>query len=203
MLAHMMLKLLLRQLVALSLLWAGWSANAADLPLACLKTLNVQSRGYELSGQTVSCRLTELRRAHLFSAINSLPETGEIDGQVLAQELLRLEAILANSTQRRDWGSLANAFTGNTLASIGLASCIGPMVPECALAALGKVLSLLGMIDAVNSEAERIEMAGSLQKAIARIRLENQDKKTSSKMLKDRLISEFGMLCNEVRKYCL
>ena len=73
----------------------------------------------------------------------------------------------------------------------------------CAAAAVGKILSLVGLIDSSQSEADKAKFAGELRNEIAAKRKAIQNKKSPAKALRDRMVSEFTQLCSDVQKQCL
>jgi hypothetical protein len=174
-----------------------------SLPTQCLKSFPVKDKPFSSGQQTMSCVQTELRRGELFVKINSLGETGEIDGATLAKDLAAVEARLAKEEASNNWVGLTGAITGNFLATIGLSACLETAGAGCAVTAVGKILAIVGVIDSATSESDKASSASSLRKEIESIRKKNQGKKSSSKALRDRMVSDFTQLCDEVQKQCL
>lgn len=178
-------------------------AQAADLPAQCLKSFKVQDKSFTTGKATMSCKLTEIRRGELFEKINAMSETGEIDGNAVAKELASAEARLEKEEKNKNWVGLSAAISGNFLATIGLSSCLPGNAAGCAVAAVGKVLSIVGMIDSGKSEADKIKFTADLRKDIAAIRKAIENKKSPAKALRDRMIAEFTQMCDDVQKQCL
>lgn len=178
-------------------------AQAEDLPARCLKSFNVQDKSFSTGTATMSCKLTEIRRGELFEKVNSMSETGEIDGKVVAKELANWEARLEKEEKSKNWVGLSSAISGNFLATVGLSSCLPGSVAGCAIAAVGKILSIVGVIDSAQSEADKIKFTGELRKDIAAKRKEIENKKSPAKALRDRMIKDFTQMCDDVQKQCV
>lgn len=178
-------------------------AQAADLPAQCMKSFKVQKKGFTTGTATMSCELTEIRRGELFEKINAMSETGEIDGNALAKELASWDVRLEKEEKSKNWVGLSAAISGNFLATIGLSSCLPGNVAGCAVAGVGKILSVVGVIDSANSEADKIKFTAELRKDVAAIRKAIENKKSPAKALRDRMIAEFTQLCDDVQKQCL
>lgn len=188
---------------SLALFWCASSFAQAGLPKQCLQSFNVKDKPLVFAAANTSCRTAEARRGELFTKINSLADTGEIDGAGLSKDLAALESKLEKEQNSKNWVGLTGAVTGNALATIGLATCLETSGAGCALAVVGKVLAIVGVIDSATSESDKSAFATSLRKEIEAIRKKNQDKKSPAKQLRERLISDFTQLCDQVQKQCL
>lgn len=129
--------------------------------------------------------------------------TGEIDGKDLARQIAALEQKLEKEEKDKNWTGLAGAVTGNFLATVGLSSCLETAGGGCAVAAIGKVLAIVGVIDSASSEAEKTKKAAELRKELGSLRASVESKKSSAKALRDQLVKEFTQLCEDVQKHCL
>lgn len=175
----------------------------SELPPHCLQSFSIKDKSLVIGAATMSCRTAELRREDLFRTISKLKATGEIDGAVLAKDLASIEAKLKAEQGSKNWLGLTGAVTGNFLATLGLTACLETGGAGCALAAVGKILSLVGVIDSATSEADKASNAAALRNAIADIRKRNENKKSEAKAMRDRQVAEFTRMCTEVQKQCL
>lgn len=179
-------------------------AQAQSVPQSCMASLNVKSKSFDTGKATMSCRLMESRRVEMTMQILATPDTGEIDGAVVAKKLDQLDVDIKKQQDSKNWLGLANAVTGNSLATMGLGACLVPHVGAgCAMAAIGKFMSLHSLFDAASSESDKAKQAAAMRAQIASIRADVLGKKSKSKSLRDSMISDANAMCTAIKDNCL
>lgn len=178
-------------------------AHAQDIPQSCMVTFNVKNESFSTANVTMSCRLLEARRDELSRKILTTPETGEINGAVVAQQLDALEAKLKQQQDAKNWLGLGTAITGNALATIGLGTCMETLGGGCVVAGVGKVLAIYSVIDTAASESEKTQKANEMRAEIAAIRASIAAKKSPAKAIRDQMIVDATAMCQAVKDSCL
>jgi hypothetical protein len=198
-----MRSILRRVFTVLGLTMASNGAIAADMEQSCLASFNVQDKAFSTGAATMSCSLLEKRRQDLFKAVSQLPSSGSLDGPQLAKQLESLEGALKKAETETNWSGWAIALSGNTLATLGLASCLETAGGGCAVAAVGKALAVAGIIDSAVDSSKKQEASAKLRADIAKLRQQVAAKKPDASKARDALIAEFNGLCSSVRQHCL
>lgn len=188
---------------ALAVGTVSFGAHAEDIPQSCMVTFNVKDKGFSAGGATMSCRLLEERRDEMSRQILATPDTGEIDGADVAEQLDALEAQFKKQQDSKDWLGLGAAITGNALATIGLGTCLETLGGGCMLAGVGKVLAMYSVIDTAGSESEKARQASAIRAEITEIRQRVVGKKSQAKALRDQMIKDATAMCMDVTASCL
>lgn len=181
----------------------SFGAHAQDIPQSCMSTFNVKDKGFSTGGATISCRLLEERRDELSRQILATPDTGEIDGADVAEQLDALEAQFKKQQDSKNWLGLGTAITGNALATIGLGACLETLGGGCMVAGVGKILALYSVIDTAASESEKARQASAISAEITEIRQRVAGKKSQAKVIRDQMIEDATAMCMDVKASCL
>lgn len=193
------------RVVVLSVLAGMMSvSHAQTLPQSCKVSFNVKNKSFDAGNATMSCRLVEARRVDMTLRVLDTPDTGEIDGATVGKELDQLEAAIKTQQDAKNWLGLGNAVTGTALATIGLGACLAPPPGAgCALAAVGKLMSLHSIFDAAVSEADKAKQASAMRAHIAKIRSAVVGKKSQAKQVRDVMVGDANAMCTAVKTHCL
>jgi hypothetical protein len=189
--------------VALAALSVPLGAVATDIEGSCLVSFNIDPSKTVFVGQSlISCGDVEAKRADLFRTVNGFPDDGSISTAQLSAELKSWSDTLANYENQSDWVDIGINMTSNSLASYGLVAC-GKLGAGCALAVVGKIFSVYGLI---KSAADSAAKHAALDKTIAEIR----DAKTRLDAstpdwvkVRQRAVDDFTALCQQERSSCL
>ncbi len=181
----------------------SFASQAQDIVPSCMVTFNVKNKGFINGNATMSCQLVEARRVEMSQQILATQGTGEIDGAVVGKKLDLLEADIKKQQDTKNWLSLGNAITGNTLATIGLGACLESGGAGCALAVVGKFMALYSIYDAASSENDKVQQANAMRTAISDVRKSVVGKKSQAKTIRDRMIEDANALCKAVKDNCL
>lgn len=179
------------------------AAIAGDIPQSCMVSFNVRDKAFDSGHATMSCRLLELRREKLFSAIEALPASGSISGEVIAAQLQKIEKDLRKLEGETNWTGLSISLTGNTLATLGLASCLETAGGGCAIAIIGKVLSVAGIIDSAVDGSQKQAASAKVRAEIDSLRAKVKTLNRPADQVRQRLIAEAVSLCDVVKRECL
>lgn len=189
--------------LAAGLAFAGQTtAHAADIPGSCMVSFNVKDKQFMSGATTMSCRAVEQRRLELFTKINASQPSGNLDGADLAKRLAELEATLRQQETAQDWKGMSKSLSGNFIATLGLTACFAT-APGCALAVIGKVMSVVDIIDGAASQNDKMKQAAAMRQQIASIRKTIESKVTPADKVRNALVGDAVDLCTDVRKYCL
>src|SRR5690606_37349388 len=82
-------------------------ALADDIRQSCMVSFNVKDRVFDSGSATMSCKLLEVRRGKLFSAIEALPASGALSGEVIAAQLKKIEQDLRQLEGQTKWTELS------------------------------------------------------------------------------------------------
>jgi hypothetical protein len=177
-------------------------ATADDIPLSCLVSFNVKNKSFVADNATMSCVLMEQRRGEMFTAINKLDSAGTLDGRAVAQQIGAVNGNLLRAEQDVNWTGWALSLSGNTISTLGLASCAAP-TPGCALAVIGKVMSLAAIVDTAADEAARRKASAQVRAELAALQKNVAIAKPSMGPTRSQLVKESTQLCEAVRQQCL
>jgi hypothetical protein len=147
--------LIVRLALGIAIVFSASGVVAGDIPGSCLVTFNVKDKTFSSGITTMNCRVLEGRRIVLFNEINALPNSGSIDGTNIANRLDQLEKSLKDLESAGNWTGIATTVSGNFLATLGLSACLETAGAGCAVAVVGKLLSLVDIIDSAVSDAGR------------------------------------------------
>lgn len=179
------------------------SGQAQELNPSCLTSFNVKEKGYTSGGATMSCRLVEQRRVALSQAVLNTPQTGEIDGDMVAQHLAKMDADLKRVQDEKNWVGMANVVTGSTLATVGLSACLSSAGAGCMLAAVGKIMATHSIYDMGASEAAKSAQIVAMRGQIAQLKAAAAGKRSAAKAMRDRMVADASAMCFEVKANCL
>jgi hypothetical protein len=179
------------------------SGVAANIPPDCLVSFNVKDNTFSSENSTVSCQWLETRRTDLFNQINLLPVQGTVSGEDLAAELAKVDETLREMEEDTNWTGWALSVGGNTLATIGLAACLETAGAGCALAVIGKISSMAGIVHSASDTAEQKAASRRARTEIQALRAKLEGKQASAAELRARLVTEFTGMCETVKAQCL
>jgi hypothetical protein len=180
------------------------TASAADIEGSCMVSFNVKDESFMSGGvNQMSCTELESRRLDLFNQVNALPDNGQLDLTSVNDQLASVESSLSKLQENYDWIAFTTNVTGNFLATLSLGSCLETLGAGCAIAAVGKVISAVSIVNGGASDAEKATKVASIHHQISAIRQNLQGKSPQSAVLRNRLIQDFNGLCADVKKYCL
>jgi hypothetical protein len=179
------------------------NAVAVEMDPSCMRSFNVQDTTLISGGNTMSCRELENRRVVLFTEVNGLPTSGNINMAPYAKKLASIEAKLGEIEADHDWTSVGLTVSGSFLATLGLAACAETAGGGCALAAIGKALTVVGIAKSAVSDAKKASAVRDLKSEVAAVRTQIQARTPAVVPLRERLITEFNGLCADVKKSCL
>lgn len=181
----------------------GSSAVAADIAGSCLVSFSVKDKTFVSGTTTMSCVALERRRVSLFSAINALPTSGNASGADLASRLAKVEDQLKKLESEMNWTGFTANISGNFLAALGLSACLKSSRVGCGVAVVGKVLSLVSVVDGAASDAQKANVTANIRQEINSIRQEIVTLTPPAEKLRNQLVADFNNLCVDVKRYCL
>ena len=186
------------------LLAAGWPVltSAQNIPQSCLMSFNVKNKTFVSNNATMSCMLMEQRRGEMFTAINNFDAAGAVDGPALAKEIGAINSKLLQAESTVNWTAWGLNLSGNFLSTLGLASCVAPS-PGCAGAVIGKVLSLVGIVDTATDEAAKRKASAELRADLDALQKKVAQAKPAMGSTRSQLVKDSIQLCDAVRQQCL
>lgn len=126
-----------------------------------------------------------------------------MNGTDIANRLGQLEQRLKKLESEANWTGLATSVSGNFLATLGLAACLETAGTGCAIAVVGKLVSLVDIVDSAVSDAQKAKETANVRGEISTIRQKVAALNPPAGKTRDRLVADFNGLCADVKKHCL
>lgn len=189
----------------LILLLAAFSAPsmAADMQGSCMVSFNVKNKTFMNGVTPVSCQALESRRLALFQQVNAMPATGNVDVSGALQKLDSLQAKLKVSNASGDWVGISMAITGNAMATYALAACVLGDAPDCAIAIVSKVMSVVSLVDSAASASDKSKAVQQMTTDIANLRKAMEALQPPAATVRNRMVEDFNGMCTNIKTYCL
>ncbi|MFP3562887.1 hypothetical protein [Paraburkholderia sp. SIMBA_030] len=180
------------------------AANADEMQGSCMASFKIkEGASVMIAARSVKCDTVEARRLELFNSVEKLKTDGQIDLTPTANQIAAINQKLDQMKSKNDWSGLGMDITGNALATIGLATCAETGGGGCALAVVGKVLSVVSLVKGKVLEADGNQTISDVQQKLAKLSTDLQGKSSPAAALRNRMVQEFNGLCVEVKKSCL
>ena len=186
------------------LLAVGWPSltSAQNIPPSCLVSFNVKDKAFVSNNSTLSCVLMERRRGEMFAAINKLDAAGTLDGPAIAKQIGTVNSKLLQEENAFNWTGWGLSLSGNFLSTLGLASCVVPS-PGCALAVVGKVLSVVAIVDTATDEAAKRKASAQVRAELDALQKKVAQAKPAMGPTRGQLVKDSIQLCEAVQRQCL
>jgi len=165
-------------------------------------SFKVKNKSFVASNATMSCVLMEQRRGEMFRAINNLDAAGTVDGPTIAQQIATVNGKLQKAENDVNWSGWGLSLSGNMLSTLGLASCVAP-TPGCAMAVVGKVMSVAAIVDTAADEAAKRKASAQVRAELEVLQKKVANSKPAMGPTRTQLVKDSVQLCEAVRQQCL
>ncbi|QBY54461.1 hypothetical protein [Cupriavidus oxalaticus] len=195
--------LLFRSVLVLLLAVFSAPSMAADMQGSCMVSFNIKNKTFINGVTPVSCQALESRRLALFQQVNAMPTTGNVDVSGALQKLDSLQAKLKASNASSDWAGISMAITGNAMATYALGVCVLGDVPDCAIAVVSKLMSMVSLVDSAASASDKSKAVQQMTTDIANLRKAIEALQPPAAAIRNRMVDDFNGMCANIKTHCL